>query len=60
MRNINLYLDWDHTKKYLENVNCKIYNRVVRSKFLILVKSNLIRTKNIDVYDFIIKIHSWN
>ena len=51
MINNNLYLDWEHTKIYLEKVTGKRYNSGFRSKFLRLVKSNLIRTKNIDIYE---------
>ena len=51
MSNNDLYLNWDHTKKYLEKITDKKYNSGFRSKFLRLVKSNLIRTKNIDIFE---------
>ena len=51
MSNNDLYLNWDRTKKYLEKVTGKKYNSGFRSKFLRLVKSNLIRTKNIDIFE---------
>ena len=51
MSNKDLYLNWDHTKKYLEKITDKKYNSGFRSKFLRLVKSNLIRTKNIDIFE---------
>ena len=51
MSNNDLYLNWDYTKKYLEKITDKKYNSGFRSKFLRLVKSNLIRTKNIDIFE---------
>ena len=51
MSNNDLYLNWHHTKRYLEKITDKKYNNGFRSKFLRLVKSNLIRTKNIDIFE---------